>query len=75
MSDHATTLRTLVRFTASVRAIDSVLPMQCLHVLLLAASKPGITHKDLEVVSGLSRASVSRNVTALSVEHRNGKAG
>ena len=68
-------LWSLIRFTAAAREIDSVLPAQCLHVLLLVAAKPGVTHRELETATGLAKASVWRNVTALSGVHRNGKPG
>lgn len=75
MNDVGADLSKLVRFTAAVRTVNAVFPTQCLHVLLAVASRPGVTQRELEKATGLSHASISRNVNALGAHHRNGKRG
>ena len=70
MDDLPSDLRNLIRFTAVARELDNLLPLQCLHVCLLVAGKPGITHTELRKHAGLSPASVSRNVAKLGSVNR-----
>ncbi|UXN69609.1 MarR family transcriptional regulator [Devosia neptuniae] len=49
--------------------------MQQADILLSVAMRPGLTMADLTKMTGLSHASVSRNIAALSEYHRLGKPG
>lgn len=51
------------------------MPMQQADVLLSIAIRPGLTLADLGKATGLSPASVSRNIASLSKFHRLGKPG
>ena len=73
--DYAGDLLRLSMFVAKAREIDLQLPCQTLQVLLLVAGKRGITQRELGEVTGLAPASISRNLNALSAEHRNGRPG
>lgn len=55
--------------------IDAELPMQAAMVYLTVASNPGVTMKELQEAVGISQASCSRNVAALSAFHRLNKPG
>lgn len=58
-----------------LREIDPIMPIQVAHVLTLIARHPGMTMGELMQKTGLSQASCSRNVAALSKHHRLGKSG
>lgn len=55
--------------------LDPNMPVQMAAVFLVVARWPGITMTDLAGVVGMSQASCSRNVAALSRQHRLGKSG
>jgi DNA-binding MarR family transcriptional regulator len=60
-----------------LRSIEGAeeLPGQAMHCFLTVIREPGITQKDLMSRTGMSQASVSRNVAALSKWHRLNKPG
>lgn len=68
-------LRTLLQAIEALRDIDPLLPTQTAQVLLVIARRPGLTMQELAQDTGLSQASCSRNVMALSKWHRLNKAG
>jgi DNA-binding MarR family transcriptional regulator len=64
-----------IRFVQEFRKLDSEMQMQTALVFLMIAKHEGCQLRDLEREAGLSSASVSRNVAALSQLHRKGRAG
>lgn len=70
---------TLAVLEAGIRVarekIDSELPTQHLHLLMHTAMHPGSTIKDLEKMTGISRAAASRIVDYLSFRQYRDKAG
>lgn len=58
-----------------LRSLSADMPMQQADILLSVAQNPGLTMADLTKMTGLSHASVSRNIAALSEYHRLGKPG
>lgn len=57
------------------RKLDPELPSQMGATFVLVAARPGITMKDMAEILGISQASCSRNVAALSKWHRLNKPG
>lgn len=53
-------------FITTLRHLESDMPIQQAHLLLAVAQKPGASASELEQITGLSGASISRNLTALS---------
>ncbi|EWG97932.1 MarR family winged helix-turn-helix transcriptional regulator [Halomonas sp. BC04] len=68
-------VRRLARCIAEIRAVQSEIQAQSIHVLLEVAIQPEITMGGLIKKTGLSQASCSRNVTLLSDQDRHGKPG
>lgn len=68
-------IRTLSRVMDEIRKIDSEMPTQMAHCLVLVALEPGITMKRMSEKLGLSQSSTSRNIAALGKQHRYGKPG
>jgi DNA-binding MarR family transcriptional regulator len=69
---------TILQMGAIIRLLRTVaadMPMQQADILLSVAQRPGLTMADLTKMTGLSHASVSRNIAALSEYHRLGKPG
>jgi len=64
-----------IRFVEEFRKLDSEMQMQTALIFLLVAKDEGCSLRDLERDTGLTSASVSRNVAALSDTHRKGKPG
>ena len=69
------TIAALIRVTDEFRKLDAEMPMQTAAVFLHVMFTPGVTMKDLADRCGISQASTSRNIAALSKWHRLGKAG
>lgn len=63
------------KFLEEFRKIDPEMPMQMAATFVLVALLPGITMKELAERLGISQASCSRNVAALSKVHRLNKPG
>lgn len=63
------------QFVETLREMRPHMPMQMASVYLLVAMKPGISQRELFDLMGISQASISRNVTALSDRDRHGKPG
>jgi len=62
-------------FLEEFRKFDPEMQMQTAATLLLVAMRPGITTKELTGKLGISQASCSRNVAALSKMTRHGEPG
>lgn len=63
------------RFLEEFRKLDPEMPTQQAAAFLMVAMTPGITMKDMARKLGISQASCSRNVSALSEMHRLNKPG
>lgn len=57
------------------RDVDDIIPAQQIAVLLVIALEPGQSQREVGEKVGLSQSSVSRNIDALSQQHRQGKPG
>lgn len=57
------------------RKLDPEMQLQMAATFTLVAMRPGITMKDMAEILGISQASCSRNVAALSKWHRLNKPG
>lgn len=68
-------LRELYERVEVLREVRSEMPIQTVSVLLAIAMKPGVLQRDLPGLVGLSQASISRNIHALSSRDRQGKPG
>lgn len=68
-------MHTLIKVIEEFRKLDAEMPMQTAAVFLNVVLNPGVTMKDLADRCGISQASTSRNIAALSKWHRLGKAG
>lgn len=68
-------LSMLVEVIKRFRDYDQEMQMQTAQVFLEVAKQPGITMRELEERVGISQASCSRNVAALSKVHRLNKPG
>lgn len=68
-------LAKVVKCLEEFRKIDPQMPPQTAQVFLWVCIQDGITMKDLAERVGISQSSTSRNVAALSKEHRYGKPG
>ncbi|HHK0424589.1 TPA: MarR family transcriptional regulator [Pseudomonas aeruginosa] len=68
-------LSMLVEVIKRFRDYDQEMQMQTAQVFLAVAMQPGITMRELEEKVGISQASCSRNVAALSKVHRLNKPG
>ncbi|MGG9998958.1 MarR family winged helix-turn-helix transcriptional regulator [Pseudovibrio ascidiaceicola] len=65
----------IVKSMEVLQKLSPQLPLNMCHVFLCVAAKPGISTNELVEQTGLSQASISRNLTALGKIHRNGKPG
>lgn len=68
-------VRDAAAFVGAFRSLYSEMPMQQAHLLLLVATKPGITMAELSEELDMAQSSTSRNVAALSKFHRLGQPG
>ena len=68
-------LNKILRVLEELRKIDPEMQLQMAATLILVANKQGITMKELSKTLGISQASCSRNVAALSKWHRLNKPG
>jgi DNA-binding MarR family transcriptional regulator len=68
-------IRKAIRSIEELRKLDQEMQMQTAMVFLLVAHDEGCNVRDIERQSGLSSASASRNVAALSSFHRKGRPG
>ncbi|MBZ9671648.1 MarR family winged helix-turn-helix transcriptional regulator [Mesorhizobium sp. ES1-3] len=64
-----------IAFLAEFRKLDSEMQMQTALIFLLIAKDEGCSVRDLEQLTGLTSASCSRNVAALSDVGRKGNPG
>lgn len=69
------TLNLCLSILGEFREIDPEIPIQTAAMLLVVAMTPGVTMKELGERLGISQASCSRNVAALSKVHRLDKPG
>lgn len=69
-------LNSLLLAVEEVRKLSPEMPAVRLSILLLVSqSEEGLTYKEIMDITGLSNASVSRNVNALSETDRHGEKG
>lgn len=68
-------IHSLIKAVDAIRGDAEDMPIQQLQTVLAIALRPGLTMSDLSDAVGMSQASCSRNVAALSRWHRLGKAG
>lgn len=68
-------LSVLIEIVKRLRDYDQEMQLQTAQVFLEVAKQPGITMRELEERVGISQASCSRNVAALSKIHRLNKPG
>ena len=64
-----------LRFIEEFRKIDPEMPLQMAATFMVVAIRKGITMKELAETLGISQASCSRNVAALSKWHRLNREG
>jgi DNA-binding MarR family transcriptional regulator len=65
----------LIKAIDAIRTESDDMPAQQIQVLLAVVLRPGVIHEGLIKDVGITQASVSRNVAALSKWHRLGKPG
>jgi DNA-binding MarR family transcriptional regulator len=68
-------INSLIKAVDAIRTQSIDMPAQQILTFLTVAMRPGITMEDLGRDVGISQSSVSRNVAALSKQHRLGKPG
>lgn len=68
-------LSALVKAFELLRDLRPKMPIQTAFIFLLIARQPGILAREIEELTGLSQASVSRNVAALCKFDRHGELG
>lgn len=64
-----------VRFIEEFRKLDAEMPLQAIAAFLTIAQDEGVTMREIGEKVGISQASCSRNVAALSEHHRPNKRG
>lgn len=69
------TILNAIRVFEEFRKMDPEMQMQTALIFLLVANNEGCTVRDLQGWTGLTSASCSRNVAALSDVHRKGRPG
>lgn len=72
---HSRRLAEVIEMAKIVRRHGDLMTTQAFQVVMEVALEPGITMQTLEQRTGLSHASISRNLSALSHWHRLGKPG
>jgi DNA-binding MarR family transcriptional regulator len=65
----------IINVIAALREVDELMPLNYAQAFLCVAIRPGVSMGELEKMVGISQASVSRAVAALSEWHRLGKPG
>lgn len=75
MANQETPVNDAIRVIEEFRKMDQEMQMQTAMIFLLIARDEGCYGRDLMQQTGLTSASVSRNVAALSKYHRKGRPG
>jgi len=75
MSGERSVITDAIRVIEEFRKMDQEMQMQTAMIFLLIAREEGLHSRDLMQHTGLTSASVSRNVAALSKYHRKGRPG
>jgi len=75
MGSYGTEINRLMKTIDAIRGDESDMPTQQVQAFLAVALRPGLTMQDMSEMVGMSQASCSRNVSALSKWHRLDKPG
>jgi DNA-binding MarR family transcriptional regulator len=68
-------LHHVIGFLKAFRDVESEFPIQQAETLLWIAMRPGVSTREICDLTGMSQASVSRNIAALGLVHRKGMPG